>query len=393
LSGSQSKAPGSAGGYLLVTTTTRWLGAARTPLALANAGFEVSLLTPKGSLAEHSGYVSKIAYVPDRATPREWIHALAATVRGTSPWLIIPGDDTALRLLELLVLAPPDGMSSALHFELMALIVTSLGDPAHYRKSIDKTLFPKAVEALGVRVAPWIVARSVPEVEQFAVTVGYPIVLKRNHSWASTGVRICANSAELTPAFAALLKATRDEFDSSGTEGLLAQTYVNGTTKFYTCVAWKGSLVAGYAGETLVWSEGFGGVPTVNRYHRDDRLRAAATRLIAGFGISGFVAAEFIADRDTDDAWVIEINRRLVGGSHRGGPMRVDHWAALRAVLTSTSMPTRADLDPGEEHICVNFPQEWLRDPKSHWLREHPVDVPWDEPELIAAMLELRNES
>jgi hypothetical protein len=378
---------------LIVTTTTRWLGAARTPLALANAGFEVSLLTPKGSLAEHSGYVSKIAYVPDRATPREWIHALAATVRATSPWLIIPGDDTALRLLELLVLAPPDGMSSALHFELMALIVTSLGDPAHYRKSIDKTLFPKAVEALGVRVAPWIVARSVPEVEQFAVTVGYPIVLKRNHSWASTGVRICANSAELTPAFAALLKATRDEFDSSGTEGLLAQTYVNGTTKFYTCVAWKGSLVAGYAGETLVWSEGFGGVPTVNRYHRDDRLRAAATRLIAGFGISGFVAAEFIADRDTDDAWVIEINRRLVGGSHRGGPMRVDHWAALRAVLTSTSMPTRADLDPGEEHICVNFPQEWLRDPKSHWLREHPVDVPWDEPELIAAMLELRNES
>ena len=73
--------------------------------------------------------------------------------------------------------------------------------------------------------------------------------------------------------------------------------------------------------------------------------------------------------------------------------MRVDHWAALRAVLTSTSMPTRADLDPGEEHICVNFPQEWLRDPKSHWLHEHPVDVPWSEPELIAAMLKLRNES
>jgi len=378
---------------LIVTTTTRWLGAARSPRVLANAGFEVSLLTPRGSLAEHSRYVAKIGYVPDGGTPREWVHALAATVRATAPTLIIPGDDTALRLLELLVHAPPDGMPPSLHAELSALIVTSLGDPAHYRASIDKTLFPKAVEGFGVRVAPWIVARSVSEVEEFAATAGYPIVLKRNNSWASTGIRVCADSAELAPAFAELLKATSDEFDSDGAEGLLAQAYVNGTTKFYTCVAWKGSLVAGYAGEVLVWSQGFGGVPTVNRYHRDDSLRAATARLIAGFGISGFIAVEYITDNDTGDAWAIEINRRLVGGSHRGAPMCVDHWAALRAVLTDTSLPTRADLDPGEEHICVNFPQEWMRDPTSHWLRDHPVDVPWDEPKLIEAMLEMLNES
>jgi hypothetical protein len=378
---------------LIVTTTTRWLGAARTPHALVNAGFEVSLLAPRGALAEHSRYVSKIGYVTDSATAREWVYALAATIRATSPRLILPGDDTALRLLELLVRAPPAQMSPSLHEELTALIVTSLGNPAHYRESIDKTLFPKAVEAFGVRVAPWIVARSVSDVEQFAASAGYPIVLKRNNSWASNGIRICADSAELTLAFAELLKASSDEFDFRGTEGLLAQAYVNGTTKFYTCVAWKGSLVAGYAGEAIVWSEPFGGVPTVNRYYRDDKLRAAAARMIAGFGISGFLAAEFIVDRDTDDAWAIEINRRLVGGSHRGGPMRVDHWTALRAVMTNGSMSTRTDLEPGEEHICVNFPQEWLRDPASHWLREHPVDVPWDEPKLIEAMLKLGKES
>ena len=63
--------------------------------------------------------------------------------------LIIPGDETALRLLELLVQAAPDGMPPSLHDELSALIVTSLGDPAHYRESIDKILFPKAVEDWG----------------------------------------------------------------------------------------------------------------------------------------------------------------------------------------------------------------------------------------------------
>jgi len=73
--------------------------------------------------------------------------------------------------------------------------------------------------------------------------------------------------------------------------------------------------------------------------------------------------------------------------------MRVDHWAALHSTLAGTAIRTRADLDPNEEHVCVNFPQEWLRDPESRWLREYPVDVPWDEPKLMKAMLALRNES
>src|SRR5215468_6462663 len=93
---------------LIATTATRWAGAARSARALANAGFEVSLLTPRGSLAENSRYYSKIAHVPDQATPTEWVHALASIVSTTTPRLIIPGDDTALRLLQLLALTPPD---------------------------------------------------------------------------------------------------------------------------------------------------------------------------------------------------------------------------------------------------------------------------------------------
>jgi len=38
----------------------------------------------------------------------------------------------------------------------------------------------------------------------------------------------------------------------------------------------------------------------------------------------------------------------------------------------------------------VSFPQEWLRDPQSRWLRDYPVDVPWDESQLLAAMLARR---
>ena len=92
---------------LLVATATQWLGAARMPRVLSRAGFDVSVLIPKGSLAEKSRFVSRIGFLPPNATSREWVHAFAATVKATSPRLVLPCDDTALRLLMLLAVAPP----------------------------------------------------------------------------------------------------------------------------------------------------------------------------------------------------------------------------------------------------------------------------------------------
>jgi hypothetical protein len=56
-----------------------------------------------------------------------------------------------------------------------------------------------------------------------------------------------------------------------------------------------------------------------------------------------------------------------------------------------TVASTRTDLDEGEEGLIVRFPEEWLRDPDSPYLREYVVDVPWDEPELIEAFLAMRD--
>jgi hypothetical protein len=78
--------------------------------------------------------------------------------------------------------------------------------------------------------------------------------------------------------------------------------------------------------------------------------------------------------------------------THRSADRNVDNCAALHAALTGTASPSRTDLDEGEEGIVVLFPGEFLRDPHSHWLRHYPVDVPWDEPDLIAALMELRHE-
>jgi CheY-like chemotaxis protein len=65
-------------------------------------------------MAEKSRFVAKIGYLPDNATPSEWIFAFAAAVTATSPRLVLPCDDSALRLVMMLAVSPPPAMNPAM---------------------------------------------------------------------------------------------------------------------------------------------------------------------------------------------------------------------------------------------------------------------------------------
>ena len=369
---------------LLVLTALRWVGAARMPRALAHAGFEVTLLTPPGSLAEKSGFLAKIAYLPERATPDAWVHAFAATAKATEARLVVPCDDNAFTLLHRLVTSPPEGLQSALHQELATLIANSLGDPAHYAASVDPTLLPAAAAALGLDVPSHTIVSDLAGAQSFGAAHGYPILLKNRRS--SDGVTVGKHS-ELAAAIAALWPAPADG-RAATREPMLVQAQVRGKLRSYQSVAWKGELLAGFAGERIHDEASRARQTGVNRYFRSDALRAIAVRLARGFGISGLFSLQGVV-AESGDFRLLEINRRLLGGAHRGSEFGVDHCAALHAAMHDLPYAGRTDLDEGEEHICVSFPQEWLRDPESKWLRDYPVDVPWDEPELFEAMLDL----
>lgn len=371
---------------LLVLTALRWVGAARMPRALAQAGFEVTLLTPRGSLAEKSGYVAKIAYLPEKATPEAWVHAFAATAKASGARLVVPSDDNAFRLVQMLAKTPPAGLQPTLHQELATLIAESLGDPAHYAASVDPTLLPAAAAALGVDVPAHAFVSDLAGAESFGAAHGYPIVLKSRRS--SEGLTV-AKRSDLAGALAALSRGAMTE-QNGARDALLVQAHVRGHAQFYQAAAWKGELLAGFGGEKVRDPAGGRANPAVNRYYRSDPVREIAARLARGFGISGFFSLEGVVAEDDGEFHLLEINRRLLGGAHRGSAIGVDHCAALHAALEGLPQSGRTDLDPGEEHVSVSFPQEWLRDPESKWLRDHPVDVPWDEPELFEAMLELQ---
>ena len=368
---------------LMVATATEWLGAARMPRDLANAGFAVSLLVPPGSVAEKSRFLVNVGHLPANATPAAWVEAFVSMVESTSPRLVLPCDDTSLRLLMLLALSPPSMMLPALHLQLAALVVDSLGDPAFYRPSIDKTMIGPAAAALGLRVPASIVVTALGEARQFISDHGFPIVLKRSHSTAGEGVALCADQAMLDREFARLVRMPALDLDDMAAGQIVLQEFVAGTIHFYTAVAWRGALVSGVAVEKL---EGERKGPTsAVRYFRSPQMHAATARLAAGFGITGIFSPEFIVDPTGGEPYLLEINRRISHGTHRGARMNVDAGAALYAAMQGTAAP-RDQLAIGEEHFCAHFPHEWIRDPESPFLRRFPVDIPWDEPELARAL-------
>src|SRR4030095_15172340 len=208
------------------------------PRVLANAGFDVTLLAPRGSLAEKSRFVAKVGHLPDNATPKDWIYAFAATVKATAPRVVIPCDDTSFRLLDLLAQSPPDDMVSELQLQLAALIRESLGDPRHYSTSVETPWLPRAARALGVRVPDHAIVADFGGADVFAATHGYPVVLKRNHSTAGEGVAIVGDRTSLERAFGELVRV--GPLDRPGTGMWLVQKHIRGRICYENVVAWQG---------------------------------------------------------------------------------------------------------------------------------------------------------
>jgi hypothetical protein len=376
---------------LLVSTATRWYGTARIPRALSLAGFDVALLTPRNSLAEKSGYVGRIAFLEDRSTPMAWMVAFSAMVSAVSPRIVIPCDDMAFRLLGMLATDPPQNLRPDAHLGLAALIRDSLGEPALFDASVNKTRLPAAIEPLGVRMPPWVLAETPAEGRDFAARHGYPIVVKRNYSFAGNGVAICRDQAAVERAFVELRRP--DGIAPTTVGPLLLQAHIDGPTAYYPMATWRGELLAGWCAERLVGNPEPKGPATVVRNFRSDEIRGFATAVARAFAMSGLSSLECTLERDTGKAYLIEINRRVTPGMHCSTTLNVDFCGALRAAMQGEPLPSRRDLDPGEEISLCRFPGEWLRDPQSKWLRNLPVDVPWEEPDLVAALLALRHEN
>jgi len=99
----------------------------------------------------------------------------------------------------------------------------------------------------------------------------------------------------------------------------------------------------------------------------------------------------FVIDARSGKAHLLEINRRIVTHTHLGERVGKDLASAFFKGLEGVPAGAASANDDAHRTVAI-FPREWLRDPGSPHLVEFPVDVPWDDPPLFAAMLAMRHE-
>jgi carbamoylphosphate synthase large subunit len=110
-------------------------------------------------------------------------------------------------------------------------------------------------------------------------------------------------------------------------------------------------------------------------------MSVAAEKMVRRLNLSGVHGFDFMLEEQTGKAYLIEMNPRATQVGHLAlGPGR-DIPAALYSILSGQALQAASKVT--EKETIALFPQEWIRDPESEFLRSAHHDVPWEQPELV----------
>jgi hypothetical protein len=383
---------------ILVATASRWFPTARLAMALSNAGCTIEAVCP----SNHPLSLTSALHRTYRYHGLAPIRSLRAAIVATRPDLIIPGDDLAVQHLHCLYFQEQrKGKEGAV---ICALIERSLGAPESFPLVYTRTALMELADEEGVRVPKTAVITDSEDLKKSIAQIGFPMVLKADRSSGGKGVRIVRTFEEAERALRRLQAppllaraAKHALFDRDTTlvwPSLLrrrntvnAQAFVAGREATSAVVCWNGTVLAGLHFEVINKNDS-SGPATVLRLIENADMAAAAEKIARRLSLSGLHGFDFMLEAGTGNAHLVEINPRSTQVGHLTlGPGR-DLPAALHAALSGEPLQEAPKVT--EKTTIALFPQEWLRDPTSTFLKSGYHDVPWEERALVGAGIRKR---
>ena len=364
-------------------------------MAFADAGFRVEALCP----ASHP--VTKTSAVREtiRYRPLLPLTSLEHAIEAANPDLVIPADDLAVRHLHALHQRDLRGGANEPHFA--PLIERSIGSRQGFPILYDRAASMRVAEEEGVRVPETHALHSLDDLKKEIERTGLPTVLKANGTFGGEGVRVVRTmkEAELTfrnlqapPLIARAAKRALIDDDWALVEPSLlrrrsvvnAQKFVEGCEGTSVVACWEGAVLASVHFE-VIKKRNAAGPATVVRLVDNDDMSETVNRIVRRLKLSGIHGFDFMLEAGTQKPYLIEINPRPTQLCHLTlGPGR-DIPAALLSAVSEKPVAPSPRLT--ENDTIALFPQEWIRDPHSSFLRSAYHDVPWQEPRLIEACI------
>jgi len=386
---------------VLVAATTLWFPTARMSMSLAEAGFDVAAVCPPRHPLSRTNAVQRI-YLYRGLAP---LLSLRRAICDAAPDLIVPGDDLATRHLHHLYQSERKrGQKGA---EICALIERSFGSPESFAIVYERARFMTIAQEEGVRTPKSTAIANFDELRRWTSEMGFPVVLKSDGSSGGQGVRIAPTMADAERAFRTLQAppllaraAKRAVMDRDRTlvwpsllrrrHSLNAQTFVDGREATSTIACWNGAVLAGLHFE-VIQKRYAAGPATVVRFIENAEMSNAVEKIARRLNLSGFHGFDFMLESDTGRAYLVEINPRTTQVGHLTLGANRDLPAALYAAVSGS--PVRLARKLTEKDVICLFPQEWMRDPASPFLKSGYHDVPWEEPDLMSACVRHGQES
>lgn len=358
-------------------------------------GCEVVALCPRGHvLCELTGIRSVRTYSALNADG-----ALESAIRSSNPTIVIPCDDRALWQLHELHRQRSD---------LRDLIARSLGDPAHFATIRSRAQLLQVAKRSGIRIAETRRIATPDDITAWFSEVSGTGVLKKDGTWGGIGVSVVRTEEEAQSTWRKLTSAesrarhwTRcwkewlvyadplafcDDAMSDG-RGMVMQRYVAGRPANSMLACWRGKLLGSVNVEVLATEQATATAPsTIVRFIDHAEMTYASEALCSTLGLSGFHGLDFILDQESNGAHLIELNARCTRLGHLRLPKQDDLVAILARHIGAIPPVTDAEAIVSRATVAF-FPQAVAQDSGTCDLRECDVDVPWSEPQLIAALL------
>jgi formate-dependent phosphoribosylglycinamide formyltransferase (GAR transformylase) len=377
----------------LIVATTRWFPTARLAMAMSAAGFQVETVCS----ANHPIMMTSIGHKTFRYHPLLPLRSLRQSIRATTPDLVLAADDLAARHLHTLHAVEHRRGDR----EIPRLIERSMGASESFSIVYDRAASMQVAGEEGVRVAKTKALRTSDDMKAWVLRMGLPAVLKANGTSGGVGVRVVRTIEEAVSAFQVLrappllARAAKRAFINDDwallKPSLLRQgSVVNGQefiegregTSVFAC--WEGTVLAALHFEVLEKRDSFGPATVVRVIDNDDMSKAAC-KIARRLKLSGIHGLDFMFKKDVQIPYLIEINPRATQLGHLTLGAGRDIPVALAGVLSGVSVEASPELTRNDT-IAI-FPHEWIRDPRSRYLRSAYHDVPWQEPGLVEACI------
>jgi hypothetical protein len=373
---------------VLVATGNWWALAARIAIAIARNGWTITAVCPPHSPLCYVKGVREALPLSTLA-PRA---SLIAAIRKVRPDLIVPCDDSTVFLLHEIHGEYPD---------LRQMIERSLGHPAAFAILESRDGLQRTAADLGIRVPrSCAVDSAVQAAERFA-DFSPRAVVKLDGTYGGEGVSVVSSRNEAAAAFrraqlaiSAITAAkralvNRDPFAfwtwrRKERARVTMQEYIAGTPANIMVACWQGRVLAQISVEALSCQGATGAANIVRRIKRPE-FESAASALAARLNLSGFFGLDFMIERDSDFAYLIEMNPRCTQLGHLQFPDQESLAAALcERVSGRPCVPAALTI---REATIAFFPQAW------HWKLGATEwssafhDIPWGEEALIKTLL------